>query len=252
MAAKGALGTSFAISPAKPAALTEGSYEALDTRTINPSAVTIGSDEFTIPAADYAAVITGEPVTVTDDGNVTGINANDRLYAIKGSTVNRLALATTRANAIAGAKIDLGGSLGSAELEISNYKECLESTNVGEYGREYNVVRVVNLADGATRKFKGSYDNGTVQVEDALRPQRSRSDAPGGRRDGDGDLCVPGQVPGRRLGRGLLLPGTRDDAQARSRGSRRRHHAPRHGRNRLPKHSGRNVAVRLIVGRADA
>ena len=164
MAAKGALGTAFAISAAKPSTRDEAGYEALDSRTISPSALSTAANDFTIPAADHATLFTGEPITVSDNGNVTGISDDDeRFVIVKGS--NKIALAATRADAIAGTAINLGGTLGSAEFEVSNYKECLEATNVGEYGREYNVVRVVNLADGATRKFKGSYDNGTVQVE---------------------------------------------------------------------------------------
>ena len=57
------------------------------------------------------------------------------------------------------------GTFNEAGYEALTFVTCAEVTNVGEFGREYNVVRVVNLADGATRKFKGSYDNGSVSVE---------------------------------------------------------------------------------------
>ena len=52
-----------------------------------------------------------------------------------------------------------------AGYDSLSFTDCGEVTSLGEFGREYQTVRVMNLADGATRKFKGSYDNGTVQVD---------------------------------------------------------------------------------------
>ena len=52
-----------------------------------------------------------------------------------------------------------------AGYDALSFTDCGEVTSLGEFGREYQTVRVMNLADGATRKFKGSYDNGTVQVD---------------------------------------------------------------------------------------
>ena len=56
-------------------------------------------------------------------------------------------------------------SLTSQTLEVSNWKALGELTNVDEFGRQYEVVRANNLSDGATRKAKGSYDNGSVPFE---------------------------------------------------------------------------------------
>ena len=46
-----------------------------------------------------------------------------------------------------------------------SFTDCGEVTNVGEFGRMYEMVRINNLKGGATRKFKGSYDNGTFELE---------------------------------------------------------------------------------------
>ena len=45
------------------------------------------------------------------------------------------------------------------------FTDCAEVVSIGEFGREYNTVRIMNLATGATRKFKGSFDNGTIQAD---------------------------------------------------------------------------------------
>ncbi len=52
-----------------------------------------------------------------------------------------------------------------AGYDALTFTDCGEVISLGEFGREYTTVRVMNLKDGATRKFKGSYDNGTVQVD---------------------------------------------------------------------------------------
>ena len=49
--------------------------------------------------------------------------------------------------------------------EAVSFTDCGEVTNVGEFGRMYEMVRINNLKGGATRKFKGSYDNGTFELE---------------------------------------------------------------------------------------
>ena len=56
-------------------------------------------------------------------------------------------------------------NINEASYDLIAFTDCGEVVSLGEFGREYNVVSVVNLAEGATRKFKGSYNNGTVQVD---------------------------------------------------------------------------------------
>ena len=166
MAIKGSLETTFAVSAAKPGTRNESGYDGLETRTITPSAFTDSEDSLTIPAADYNTLIPGEIISLSAVGSITGLAANtDRYCAKLGS--NKIAFSTTLANALASTpvKVALGGTLGSARVVSNNFKPCGEVTSIGEFGREYNTVRVNNLSSGATRKFKGSYDNGTIQAD---------------------------------------------------------------------------------------
>lgn len=45
------------------------------------------------------------------------------------------------------------------------YTEIGEVSDLGEFGREYNVVKFNPLKDRRTVKRKGSFDDGTVQVQ---------------------------------------------------------------------------------------
>lgn len=57
------------------------------------------------------------------------------------------------------------GTPDETKYEALTFTDCGEVVSIGEFGREYTVVRVNNLASGATRKFKGSYDQGTIQLD---------------------------------------------------------------------------------------
>ena len=167
MAIKGALTTKFAISAFKPANRNEAGYDALKSRIITPSAFDNAEDSLTIPAADYDALIPGEVVSLSDVGSLTGLAVDTDRYLIK-LPANMIAFAISRDEAVRGAaatKVALDGTLGSAMVRANNFKPCGEVTSVGEFGREYNVVAVNNLASGATRKFKGSYTQGSMTVE---------------------------------------------------------------------------------------
>ncbi len=167
MAIKGALTTTFAISASKPATRDEAGYDALKTRIIVPTAFTDAEDSLTIPAADYATLIPGEIVSLSAVGSLTGLAVDtDRYLVLLGS--NKIAFATSRDEAVKGTgatKVALGGTLGVARVKVNNFKPCGEAASIGEFGREYNTVRVNNLASGATRKFKGSFDQGTIQAD---------------------------------------------------------------------------------------
>ena len=65
MSATGALTTKMFVSPLRPTSRTQAGYEALDTRTITPS--DLSSNVFTIPEADYVAVVSGDPTTISAD-----------------------------------------------------------------------------------------------------------------------------------------------------------------------------------------
>ena len=64
----------------------------------------------------------------------------------------------------------VSATLVSGTPDVTKYKgltftNCGEVVSIGEFGREYQTVRVNNLATGATRKFKGSFDNGSFQAD---------------------------------------------------------------------------------------
>lgn len=185
MATKGSLGTGIELSETKPATRNAAGYQALKTRTITPSAFTDAEDSFTIPADDYATLIPGELVGLSAVGSITGLGVlagsagGNLLYNSDGTPAatarycvllgsNKIAFATSHAEALKGTgatKVALGGTLGAARIRSNNFKPCGEATSVGEFGREYTAVRTNNLKDGATRKAKGSFDQGSVQFD---------------------------------------------------------------------------------------
>ena len=164
MAVKGALTTCFGISEIKPANKNQAGYDAIKVRTITPTAISASDDDITIPAADWNSLVVGELVRLNPAGSITGLAANVDAYLIK-KAQNKIAFAQSLAGAHAGTEIDIGGTLGNARVIANNFKNCGEVTSVGEFGREYQTVRVTNLKEGATRKFKGSFDNGTIQLD---------------------------------------------------------------------------------------
>ena len=160
MSASGALTTKMFVSPVRPTARTQTAYEALDTRTITPSA--LAANVFTIPEADYVTLVNSDPIEVS--GDITPLVAGTTYYVIKLASLG-ISLAETPEQARAQTAITITGTLASETLEVSNWKALGELTNVDEFGRQYEVVRANNLSDGATRKAKGSYDNGSVPFE---------------------------------------------------------------------------------------
>ena len=93
---------------------------------------------------------------VNSDGNgaesdIEGV----QVMAIKGALTTTFSISSAA----------VPSTIDEASYEGVSFTDCAEVVNIGEFGREYQTVRVNNLASGATRKFKGSYDNGTVQVE---------------------------------------------------------------------------------------
>ena len=160
MSATGALTTKMFVSPLRPSARTQAGYEALDIRTITPS--DLSSNVFTIPEADYVTVVSGDPTTISAD--IAPLVTGTTYYIIKLGS-NTISLANTPEEARSETAIVITASLTSQTLEVSNWKALGELTNVDEFGRQYEVVRANNLSDGATRKAKGSYDNGSVPFE---------------------------------------------------------------------------------------
>ena len=69
----------------------------------------VADDEIVVPAAFYAAISTGESVTYAQGGSGAQADLTDGTvyYLIKSATSNKISLATSAANALAGTKIDL-------------------------------------------------------------------------------------------------------------------------------------------------
>ena len=73
------------------------------------SVLIVADDEIVVPAAFYAAISTGESVTYAQGGSGAQADLTDGTvyYLIKSATSNKISLATSAANALAGTKIDL-------------------------------------------------------------------------------------------------------------------------------------------------
>ena len=73
------------------------------------SVLIVADEEIVVPAAFYAAISTGESVTYAQGGSGAQADLTDGTvyYLIKSGTANKISLATSAANALAGTKIDL-------------------------------------------------------------------------------------------------------------------------------------------------
>ena len=73
------------------------------------SVLIVADDEIVVPAAFYAAISTGEAVTYAQGGSGAQADLTDGTvyYLIKSGTANKISLATSAANALAGTKITL-------------------------------------------------------------------------------------------------------------------------------------------------
>jgi hypothetical protein len=47
----------------------------------------------------------------------------------------------------------------------ATYSTCGEVTDIGEYGKEYNLITHNPIGDRKTYKFKGNYNNGTLALQ---------------------------------------------------------------------------------------
>ena len=172
MPAKGALETRFSLSERKPSSNTELAYERLGPLDLEIAATAAAANRITVTANDYGFLSNGDEVIFSNKAGLTaaGIVVGTGVFVVKGPTSGTtIGFAATRAAAV-GATPTLititGTPTGStAARKTNDWQQCAEIVSVGEFGREYNTVRIMNLATGATRKFKGSFDNGTVQVD---------------------------------------------------------------------------------------
>ena len=78
-------------------------------------------------------------------------------------------MAGSKAMTSAGTTIEISAALPAsydkAAFAALNYTEIGEVSDLGEFGREYNIVKFNPLKDRRTVKRKGSFDDGTVQVQ---------------------------------------------------------------------------------------
>ena len=73
--------------------------------------------------------------------------------------------AMTSAGTTIGISAALPATYTQAAFTALAYTEIGEVSDLGEFGREYNVVKFNPLKDRRTVKRKGSFDDGTVQVQ---------------------------------------------------------------------------------------
>jgi len=68
----------------------------------------------------------------------------------------------------AGTQIAIGAAPATYDqvgFEAVSYDQIGEVTDAGEYGKVYNLVTHNPLADRKTKKFKGSYNNGSITLQ---------------------------------------------------------------------------------------
>ena len=71
----------------------------------------------------------------------------------------------TSAGTTIGISAVLPATYNQAAFAALTYTEIGEVSDLGEFGREYNIVKFNPLKDRRTVKRKGSFDDGTVQVQ---------------------------------------------------------------------------------------
>ena len=127
------VGSDYQTTPAVTVAAPTGSG-SLD--LTSSSVLVVADDEIVVPSAMYAAISTGEAVTYTQgsSGAQTNLTTTTVYYLIKSSTSNKISLATTYANAVAGTKIDLTAvaSGGTAHTLIGATATITASRGVGD------------------------------------------------------------------------------------------------------------------------
>ena len=73
----------------------------------------------------------------------------------------------------AGSKISIGNPPASqtlVALQAVSYTDIAEVTDIGEFGKSYNLVTHNPLGDRVTVKRKGSINNGTIALQMAYAP----------------------------------------------------------------------------------
>ena len=121
------------------------------------SVLVAADDEIVVPAAFYAVISTGEAVTYSDGGGTapTGLVDGTVYFLIKSGTANKISVASTYDNAIAGTKITLaaGSVAGSAHTFIGGTATATASLGLGQDG-DSNISEVAHV--GWVKKTVGT------------------------------------------------------------------------------------------------
>ena len=118
------------------------SIAAPTTETIdgdNSSKVIVADDEIVVSAGFYGNITTGDPVTYADGGGtaIGGLTTATGYFLIKSATSNRISLATTAAEAIAGTKITISGvGAGSSHTLIGQTPTATATLGLGTPGTD--------------------------------------------------------------------------------------------------------------------
>ena len=68
----------------------------------------------------------------------------------------------------AGSSVAIGAAAGTESLagfQAVSYTEIGEVTNIGEFGKQYNLVTHNPISNRRTQKYRGSYNQGQLQLE---------------------------------------------------------------------------------------
>ena len=121
------------------------------------SVLVAADDEIVVPSAFYAVISTGEAVTYSDGGGTapTGLVDGTVYFLIKSGTANKISVASTYDNAIAGTKITLaaGSVAGSAHTFIGGTATATASLGLGQDG-DSNISEVAHV--GWVKKTVGT------------------------------------------------------------------------------------------------
>ena len=114
----------------------------------NTDKVIVADDEIVVAAAFYNNITTGDPVTYADGGGtaIGGLTTATGYFLIKSDTSNRISLATTAANAIAGTKITISGvGSGSSHTLIGQTPTATATLGLGTPGGDVGGREVAHV-----------------------------------------------------------------------------------------------------------
>ena len=149
-----AVGSDYQSAPAVTVAAPAGSGSL---NLASGSVLVAADDEIVIPSAMYAVITTGEAVTYSDGGGTapTGLVDGTVYFLIKSGTANKMSVASTYANAVAGTKITLaaGSVAGSAHTFIGGTAAATAIRGLGEDG-DSNISEISHI--GWVKKTVGT------------------------------------------------------------------------------------------------